>query len=250
MSFLPDYSCSPALTAWITHRVFGRIHDWTPLTPVFVSGKGRSGLGSTALMCSEQGMSKAFLFLRGTPWVWCSAWAWFAVHGGFLQGLNKWAVLSLSTELSVGVMTPKACLCAQAGLGKALLHGFSAGILSALGKSLSVPSSCALVPGSNTSKRQLCSAACPHPLPYWCGSFPNHNCSVKHHNRRKTIHTLPASNTNTVTEVGWQQLMGISSYCWKALPEWNALSHVTQFSRNEFFFREGLSFYESFTNQT
>lgn len=158
-----------------------------PTNSSFCIWQGTFRLGSTALVCSEQGMSKAFLFLRGTPWVWCSAWPWFAVHGGFFQGLNKWAVLSLSTEVSVGEMTPKACLCAQAGLGKALLHGFSTGILPALGKSLSVPSSCALVPGSNTSKRQLCSAACPHPLPYWCGSFLNHNCSVKHHNRRKTI---------------------------------------------------------------
>lgn len=44
-----------------------RVHDWTQMTAVFVSAhQGTFRLGSTALDCSEQGTSKAYLFLRGT----------------------------------------------------------------------------------------------------------------------------------------------------------------------------------------
>lgn len=60
-------------------------------------------------------------------------------------------------------------------------------VLSGLAYSQREGASGVSVPGSNMSKGQLCSAACPHPLPSWCGSFLNHNYSVKHHDRRKPV---------------------------------------------------------------
>lgn len=50
----------------------------------------------------------------------------------------------MSTEVSVEEMTPTAYLGAQAGLGKALLHSVRTGMLTGVGESPPVPSSCAL----------------------------------------------------------------------------------------------------------
>lgn len=145
MSFPLAYSCSPALTTWITHQGspggFMTGPRWLQFLCLPV--KGRSDLAAQLWIaqsrgwvrhtCSSEGHREAGavgelgLLRTGTPF-----------------RLNKWAILSLSTEVSVGEMTPTAYLCAQAGLGKVLLHGFRAGMLTALGKSPSVPSSCAL----------------------------------------------------------------------------------------------------------
>jgi len=102
--------------------VLRAVHTWQPSSRALRAGGGQG------VPVPQRDAARLVLWVSTV----CCAWE-------LLPALSKRAVLSPSTGVSVGEMTLAAYLCAQA-----LLHGFRAGMLTALGDCPSVPSSCDL----------------------------------------------------------------------------------------------------------